>query len=135
MLPRHNRIDTHIHVIPPSMASALKDAGGDPTGYPLPHFSTHALSAAMKELDVQTAVLSVTTPGPALVGSGREGRELARKCNDEGMEIVSQGEGRFKLFGSTPCWTDVQGTINEIEYCMRTLKCAGIVCMTTYGDK
>jgi 6-methylsalicylate decarboxylase len=132
----HDRIDTHIHFIPPSFASALQAAKTDPyTGYPVPQFSIPELFAALKELDVQTAVLSVTTPGPPIAGSGPEGRELARKCNDEGMELVRQGEGRFKFFGSTPCWTDVQGTIDEIEYCLVTLKCPGIVCLSSYGDR
>lgn len=142
MSPLHDRIDTHIHFIPPSYEAALKVVEADPnkpdpyTGYPRPHhFSTADLFAAMKELDVQTAVLSVSTPGPPVVGSGPEGRELARKCNDEGMQLVAQGQGRLKFFGSTPCWTDVQGTIDEIEYCLVTLKCPGITCMSSYHDK
>jgi hypothetical protein len=130
-----NRIDTHIHLIPPSFASALRAAGGDPSGYPLPNFSTSALVSALAELDVQTAVLSLTAPGPGIAGSGSEGRQLARKCNDEGMEIVTQGGGRFRLFGSTPSWTDVQGTLDEIDYCLGHLGCTGIVCMTSYEDK
>jgi len=131
----NNRIDTHIHLIPPSFAPALKAAGGDPSGYPLPTFSTSALFSAIEELGVETAVLSLTAPGPAIAGSGPEGRQLARKCNDEAMQIVEEGKGRFKLFGSTPSWTDVQGTIDEIEYCLRQLGCVGIVCMTSYEDR
>lgn len=135
MSPHRDRIDTHIHFIPPCFASALAAADFDMSGYPLPQFKTSNLFTALEELDVKTAVLSVSAPGPAIAGSGLQGRELARKCNDEGIEIISQGGGRLKLFGSTPCWTDVQGTIDEIDYCIRTLKCTGIVCMTTYGDR
>jgi hypothetical protein len=48
------RIDTHIHGLPPPYVAALQAAGGDPSGYPIPDWS---LDAAIKSMDlVQTGV-------------------------------------------------------------------------------
>lgn len=42
------RIDTHIHALPPAYLSALAAAGGDPSGYPTPEWS---LDAALKSMN------------------------------------------------------------------------------------
>ena len=58
------RIDTHAHLIPPQYRDALRKAGIDEAGgRALPQWSPELALAAMAELDVTTAILSVSTPG------------------------------------------------------------------------
>lgn len=93
----------------------------------------------MNALAIQTGIMSVTAPGPAVTGSGPKGRALARQVNEESLEIVrsSESEGRMKLFASTPSWADVEGTVEEIEWALKERKedIIGIVAMTSYEDK
>lgn len=84
---------------------------------------------------MRVSVVSVTSPGPAIAGVGAEGRKLARACNDECVDIARRAKGRLALFGSLPDWNDVQGTLEEIDYVMRELRCPGVVVMTTYGGR
>lgn len=93
----------------------------------------------MNSLAIQTGVMSVTAPGPAVAGFGPEGRTLARRSNEECLEIVrsKEAEGRMKLFASTPSWFDVEGTVAEIEWALDGTKedILGIVAMTSYEDR
>jgi hypothetical protein len=48
------RIDTHIHALPPVYIKALEAAGGDPSGYPTPDWT---LDAAIQSMNlVETSV-------------------------------------------------------------------------------
>ena len=66
------RIDTHHHVIPPDYRKALQQAGLlEAGGRELPEWSPEASLQAMAELDVGTAILSVSTPGTAFLPEPR----------------------------------------------------------------
>ncbi len=57
------RIDTHQHLIPPEYRSALRKAGiDDAGGRALPDWSPEGSLQTMAELDVATAIVSVSTP-------------------------------------------------------------------------
>ena len=57
------RIDTHHHLIPPDYRKALQKAGIDEAGgRAVPDWSPDASLQTMAELDVGTAILSVSTP-------------------------------------------------------------------------
>ena len=73
-MARVPRIDTHHHVIPPVYRTALRNAGIDQAGgRALPDWSPEASLAAMADLDVATAILSVSAPGTTfLVGQMAE---------------------------------------------------------------
>ncbi|KAI9274588.1 hypothetical protein BDA99DRAFT_533214 [Phascolomyces articulosus] len=129
-------IDTHIHVIPNSYRDAIAAAGGDPSGFPVPSWSIGTCLEFVNSVDIQHAVLSVTSPGPSIAGNGIEGRALARTLNDEVATIADNNPGRISFFASTPDWTDVQGTLDELDYIFSTQKKAlGVIVMTTYGDR
>ena len=77
------RIDTHHHVIPPDYRKALQKAGlGEAGGRALPDWSVDASLQAMAELDVGTAILSVSTPGTAFLPNPTDAAALARDLND-----------------------------------------------------
>ncbi|KAF9202012.1 hypothetical protein BGZ49_007806 [Haplosporangium sp. Z 27] len=129
-------IDTHIHVITKSFEDALISAGGDPSGYPMPTWTEQSCLQLMDDIRVQRALLSVTSPGPAIAGNGQEGRALARTLNDEVASIVARYPSRMSFFASTPDWTDVDGTLAELEYIFSIQKKAiGVVVMTSYGSR
>ncbi|KAI0172915.1 2-amino-3-carboxymuconate-6-semialdehyde decarboxylase [Hypoxylon sp. FL1284] len=62
------------------------------------------------------SVLSVTAPGPALLGPTEAGRKLTRTLNEEVWEVWCQRRGRFGHFASLPDFNDVQGTLEEIRH-------------------
>ncbi|BEI85805.1 hypothetical protein CcaverHIS002_0600920 [Cutaneotrichosporon cavernicola] len=126
------RIDTHVHIIPPSYRAAI-DKYGDPSGWVIPAWSLDAALNAATQLGVGVSVMSVTSPGPSIAGPGPQGRVLARACNGESVALARLAPGKIALFGSLPDWNDVDGTLTEIDYVMRDLCCPGVVVMTTYG--
>ncbi|ORX46994.1 hypothetical protein DM01DRAFT_320406 [Hesseltinella vesiculosa] len=107
-------IDTHIHVITRSIELAIKEAGGDPSGYPMPTWSSATCLDILKTLGVVRAVLSVTSPGPSIARNDKQGRQLARQINEEVAAIQKKALGvvvmtsyRDKLLGDAafkPIW-------------------------------
>ena len=76
------RIDTHHHVIPPDYRKALQQAGLlEAGGRALSDWSPEASLQAMADLDVGTAILSVSTPGTAFLPKPADAAALARKLN------------------------------------------------------
>ncbi|KAI1373977.1 2-amino-3-carboxymuconate-6-semialdehyde decarboxylase [Hypoxylon crocopeplum] len=130
------RIDTHIHVLTPSFVKALDDSGGDPSGWPTPTWSLKECISFSDTVGSSFSVLSVTAPGPALLGPTEAGRNLARKLNEEVWEVCCQRKGRFGFFASLPDFNDIEGTLEEIRCIFETEKKAnGVVVMTSYGDR
>ena len=89
----------------------------------------------MDQVGVKKQILSITSPGPSIVGANEAGRKLTRGCNIEQAAIVKANPNRFAFFASTPSFVDVEGTVAEIEYSMKTLGALGMVVMTSYDDK
>ena len=84
------RIDTHHHAIPPDYRKALQKAGLDEAGgRALPDWSRDASLQAMAELDVGTAILSVSTPGTAFLPNPADAAALARDVNDYIADLAS----------------------------------------------
>ncbi|KAM3494049.1 hypothetical protein MY3957_002645 [Beauveria namnaoensis] len=131
-----SRIDTHIHVLPPSYLKALDENGGDPSGWKTPNWTLEECVRFSDTIGASFSVLSVTAPGPAILGPTEKGRSLARALNEEVWTVCQQRPGRFGFFASLPDFNDIEGTILEIKSIFETEKKAnGVVIMTSYGDK
>lgn len=130
-----NRIDTHFHIVLPCFIAAIQAAGGDPSGWHLPAWTPTTALAAMEDLGISKSILSNTSPGPAIAGNGEAGRALAREINVETKKIVDESTGKFGWLASLPDWSDVEGTLVEIEWALKAAKADGVVVMTTYQDK
>ena len=119
MSPAGGRVDTHFHIVPPSYAAALAAAGGDrnhPGPTPAAWDAGGATQAAAfcEGAGIDFAVLSVTAPGPAVVGPG----------------------GRYGFFASLPDWNDVDGVLEELDFVFGLQKVAnGVVVMASYGGR
>jgi predicted TIM-barrel fold metal-dependent hydrolase len=130
-------IDVHSHIIPPFYLAENRDRiagsrGGEISRAWLEWTPQRSL-AAMDEYGVETAMLSLSTPG-VWFGNAEEARSTARRINDYGAELVRNHPGRFGLFGAIPL-PDPEGSLREIEYAFDVLKADGIGLLTSYGDK
>ncbi|KAL1867363.1 hypothetical protein VTK73DRAFT_4210 [Phialemonium thermophilum] len=134
----NGRIDTHFHALPPEYLEALISAGGDPSGFPTPEWSLGSAINSMDAIGTSLGILSVSSPGVPVVGTGEAGRKLARSLNEKLAEYATQTEykGRIGFFGVLPDWQDVNGTLSELDFLYRQQKlCNGIAAYTNYGDR
>jgi predicted TIM-barrel fold metal-dependent hydrolase len=130
-------IDVHHHIVPPFWFEEVKQrisaqGGGRiiPTWY---GWSPQKAVDAMDRNGVQTAMISMTTPG-IWFGDVEQGRRLSRAFNDYAMQIAKDHPDRFGLFATLPL-PDTDGSLKEIAYAFDVLKADGIGLMTSYGDK
>ena len=127
--------DTHIHAIPPGYAAALADAGGDPSGFPTPEWSLNGTFESLDTTGSARGVLSISTPGIPVAGTGQQARKLCRETNNYLANLVVEHPQRLDFFGALPDWRDVDGTLSEIDYLFKTQKKAvGVGFYTSYGD-
>lgn len=126
------RIDVHAHYIPAEYRAALEAAGhGKPSGMPaIPRWSAAEHVGMMDQLDIATAILSISAPGLHF-GDDAAARRLARYCNDEGARAVREHPGRFGLFAALPL-PDVAGSLAELTRAFDTLHADGVVMESNY---
>ncbi|KAL2817917.1 hypothetical protein BDW59DRAFT_182012 [Aspergillus cavernicola] len=133
-MPPVDKIDTHHHFLPPFYAQVVEEQGGDPSGWPTPHWSPLASTLLMKRVGVQTAVLSVTAPGACILPD-RQGRaRLARQMNEYAADLRDKDPERFAFFVSLPNILDTEDTLAEIAYGLDTLRADGVTLFTRYGS-
>lgn len=119
------RIDVHHHVVPPDYAKLLRDKGVRPGGIALPSWTMPVASKIMRANRVETAMLSVSTPG-VWFGDVPEARSWARRVNDHCAAIVEHNPRGFGFF-ATLTLPDVDGAIAEATYALDSLRADGIV--------
>lgn len=127
-------IDVHAHFVTDSYLERARAAGHErPDGVPAwPSWSAAAHLELMDEAGVDTAVLSVSSPGVHF-GDDAAARALAREVNEDGAALVRDHPGRFGLFASLPL-PDADGALAEIEYAFDVLGADGVVLETnTHG--
>ena len=121
------RIDTHHHVIPPDYRKALQKAGlGEAGGRELPEWSVEASLQAMANLDVGTAILSVSTPGTAFLPNPVDAAALARDVNDYTAELAAAQPDRFGFFATMPL-PDIDVSVAETVRALDGLNADGVV--------
>jgi predicted TIM-barrel fold metal-dependent hydrolase len=130
------RIDVHHHVFPPEYLAAidrlgLKEAGGG--GVAFPDWSPAASIETMDRHGIQTAIVSIASPG-VYFGDARFARDLARRCNEYSAGLVREHPDRFGVFASVPL-PAVDDAIAEVAYALDTLKCDGLVLMGSVADR
>lgn len=119
------RIDTHHHIVPPDYAAWLRRQGIAAGGLPIPDWTPEAALALMDERGVETAILSVSTPGVHL-GDDAEARAMARDVNEYAAATVRSHPGRFGFF-ATLCLPDVHGSLRELAHAFDMLGADGVV--------
>ncbi|MGO4121892.1 amidohydrolase family protein [Arthrobacter sp. YAF16] len=119
------RIDTHQHIVPPGYARWMRDKGIDPGGIGLPPWSERSALKFMDRHEVQTGILSLSTPG-VYFGDVMEARLRAREVNEFCAEVVAAQPDRFGFFAALTL-PDVEGALAEARYALDTLLADGIV--------
>ena len=122
---RPYRIDTHQHIVPPGYARWIHEKGIRPGGLDLPSWSERSALKFMDRHDVETGILSLSTPG-VYFGDAAEARRRAREVNEYSAEVVASRPERFGFF-ATLTLPDVQGALAEALYALDTLLADGIV--------
>ena len=121
------RIDTHHHLIPPDYRKALHQAGLSAAGgRELPEWSPEASLQAMADLDVGTAILSVSTPGTAFLPNPADAAALARGLNDYTVELTAAHPDRFGFF-ATVALPHVDESVAEVVRSLDDLHADGVV--------
>lgn len=121
------RIDTHHHVVPDAYANWLRDKGIDAGGLPIPHWDEESALDLMDSTGVQTAIMSVSTPG-VIVADGSEAASMARSVNEYCAELVERKPDRFGYFATVPA-PDVDAAIAETEWALDDGRADGVVLM------
>src|ERR1700754_1831312 len=122
-----HRIDTHHHLIPPDYRNALRKAGIDEAGQrALPDWSPEGSLQTMAELDVATAILSVSTPGTAFLPEPADAAALARDLNDYAADLVAAQPDRFGFFATVPM-PHIDESVAEVVRALDELKADGVV--------
>ncbi|KAA9161599.1 amidohydrolase [Amycolatopsis acidicola] len=121
-----DRIDTHQHYLPGFYRDLLDRHGKNAGGWPMPDWSTQSALNLMDELRIATGVLSLSSPG---VRFGDQSRDIARRVNEFGAELVKDRPDRFGLFASLPL-PDVDGALAEVAYAFDELNADGVVLMS-----
>jgi len=124
-MPTLGRIDTHHHIVPAAYAAWLKRKGMEAGGLPIPEWSIESAIALMDKYRIQTAIMSISTPGVHL-GDDAEAREKAREVNEYAAEVVRKHSSRFGFF-ATLCLPDVEGSLDEAAYAFDKLHADGVV--------
>lgn len=119
------RIDVHHHMVPPAYAQWLRARGLAAGGLPIPDWSAEASLALMDDRGIETAILSVSTPGVHL-GDDVEARAKAREVNEIAAQAVRAHPGRFGFFATLPL-PDVDGALAELAYAFDALGADGVV--------
>ena len=119
------RIDTHHHVVPAPYAAWLRRKGVEAGGLPIPEWSADSAIALMDKYRIQTAIMSVSTPGVHL-GDDAEARDKAREVNEYAAEVMRKHPSRFGFF-ATLCLPDVEGSLAELAYAFDKLHADGVV--------
>ena len=100
----HRRIDVHHHVLPPTYVAWLREEGiHDAGGRALPDWSVQSTLDLMGRFEIETGILSVSTPGVCLrprTGKNHEGRRRAREVNEFSAGIAQEHPGRFGFFAT-----------------------------------
>jgi predicted TIM-barrel fold metal-dependent hydrolase len=102
--------------------SGLLEAGGRA----LPEWSAEASLQAMADLDVSTAILSVSTPGTAFLPNPADAAALARDLNDYTADVVAARPDRFGYFATVPM-PHVDIAVGEAVRALDDLKADGVV--------
>jgi 6-methylsalicylate decarboxylase len=121
------RIDTHHHAVPSFYRDMLRKVGiDDAGGRDLPEWSPEASLQTMAELNIATAILSVSTPSTTFLSSPSDAASLARDINDCLADLVEAQPDRFGFFATIPM-PHIGESVDEVARSLDKLHADGVV--------
>jgi predicted TIM-barrel fold metal-dependent hydrolase len=128
------RIDTHHHMVPPDYRTALQAASiGDAGGRAMPDWSPEASLQTMAELDVSTAILSVSAPATTFLPSRADAAALARDLNDYSAQLVADQPDRFGFFATVPM-PHIEASVTETVRALDDLNADGVILLANHAS-
>ncbi len=128
----NNKVDFQAHYLPNAYRRFLEDEGlYCPDGFPTPDWDERWQQEAMAELGIGYALLTLSSPS-IYTGNKFRSRELARRINEEGAEIVSRAAGNLGFMATLPL-PHVHSSIFEARYALDELGASGVGLVTNYG--
>jgi len=124
------RIDTHHHAVPADYAQWLRSHEIDAGGLPIPQWSPQLSLDMMDAVGVETALLSISTPGVNL-GDAADARTWARRVNENLATVVRHHPSRFGFFATLPL-PDVDGSLAELAYAFDLLHADGVILLANH---
>lgn len=125
------KVDFQAHYLPKVYYDFLEEGLYCPDGFPASEWDEAWQQEAMTELSISYALLSISSPS-VFTGNKFRSRELARKINEEGAQIVSHVPGNLGVLAALPLPL-VHSSIFEARYCLDELHADGVGLMTNYG--
>ena len=125
------RVDVHHHLTPPDYIAGISGRARLPV--PSAEWSVAKTLDDMYKAKVQTAMLSITTPG-LWFGDAGSSVKLARACNEYAAKMIVDNKGRFGSFAALPM-PNVDATLGEIAYAFDMLRADGVSMFTSYDSK
>lgn len=129
---RNIRIDVHHHLLTPEYLEELARVGVvESGGVTFPHWTPEDSLGVLDRAEIQTALLSLSTPGLCFGNAARE-RAVARALNEFAAESVTRWPKRFGFFATLPL-PDVEAALAEMSYALDTLHADGIGLLSNYA--
>mgnify|MGYP001553278019 CR=1 FL=1 len=128
-------IDVHHHFLPPFYKPLAKPwLDKFATGVAaVMAWTPEASLAAMDEARVESAVLSISSPGVHF-GDDAQARAVARDCNAYAVMLGKRFPHRFQFFAALPM-PDVEGAIREAERALALEGAKGVGLLSNYGGR
>ncbi|KAI1334143.1 hypothetical protein F5Y15DRAFT_402462 [Xylariaceae sp. FL0016] len=127
------RIDVHHHFVPPFYAQALKEAGGDPSGWTIPEWTVERDIQFDDEENISFSFLTITAPGAGILPLGDQQAEFCRMANEYAAKVRSEKPKRYGFLATIPSLLDPVSAHNEIIHALDVLGADGIILYTRYG--
>lgn len=123
-------VDVHAHYVPDFYRRALIDSGNEtPDGSPIPAWDEETHLARLKELHLDAAVLSLSSPG---VSGLPHPEQMARRVNEYGRDVARRHSNSFAYLACLPL-PDVTASRVEAEWALTEGGAAGIGLLTNYN--
>lgn len=131
------RIDVHHHIVPPCYLEGLAACNiARSGGKTLPQWSIDASLGLMEQLEVATAICSISEPAlyPLVSRSPKDAQTIARRTNEFMAELHQRYPQRFGAFALLPL-PDIEASIEEARYALDVLHLDGVGLLSNYQDQ
>jgi len=126
------KIDLHHHITPVEYLERLRQIHvNDSLGVSFPEWTPETSLAFMKKNGIDTAVVSVSSPGVYFSENKTFSVEIARWSNEYMAQLKRKYPGKFGAFASIPVGF-VREAIEELKYALDVLKLDGVCLFTNY---
>ena len=121
--PHTGVIDVHHHIRPPNAPPPVMQL-----------MESWSPEIAIADMDAAGVATGMAFPGMLLGPDAQQNRTLSRSWNEYAARLGHDHPGRFGLFAALPM-TDVDGTLDEIDYAVDQLHADGFGVASNYGER